>query len=311
VKGQTRPPVYLRAHKFNGNGIAQTHRKKILHLLCSVQYPNDAQGENVLKWCPTTSEFALANLDLEVESRFLRYVVLANGCSKLTSPHRMDDLNVLVSPYIKRLTNRPLEVLDIAVSSGISTQEWYEQMSAEGIEVRVVGTDLYLNALHIPGKVLDLLLDKDLNVIHLGILGAGVHPHAVKLLRSIGLNALVRIIVKSGASVQPIRLLSAAVKNISVVEEGIDNSVGENTGQCDVIRAANILNLAYFPEDRLRSMIRSLSQRLRTGGLFIVCRTHDDGTNHASVFRLEGNCLAVLDRLGNGSEIEHLTSSIV
>jgi chemotaxis methyl-accepting protein methylase len=104
--------------------------------------------------------------------------------------------------------------------------------------------------------------------------------------------------------------VSNAVKDVSVIEEDIEKNGAAGLDQVDVIRAANILNLAYFPEDRLRNMIKLISRRLRTGGLFIVCRTHSDGTNHASVSRFEQGRLAVLGRLGNGSEIEHLFSSI-
>jgi len=71
----------------------------------------------------------------------------------------------------------------------------------------------------------------------------------------------------------------------------------------DVIRAANILNLAYFPVDRNRRILATLKQRLKEDSLLIIVTTHPSGENNASIFRLSGNQFSVVDRFGNGSEI--------
>ena len=49
----------------------------------------------------------------------------------------------------------------------------------------------------------------------------------------------------------------------------------------DVIRAANILNLVYFPVDQIGRMLATLKQRLKEGGLLIIVRTHPSGENNA------------------------------
>jgi hypothetical protein len=269
---------------------------------------HEGSERTVSKSHPTASEFAFANLDLQAEREFFRRIVLSNGCFKSTSPHRMDDLNAFVLPYLKYLEDWPLNIMDVAASSGISTQEWYDQLLSAGVDARVIGTDLYVDALHLPGKKVDILLDKDMNVIHLGLLGSGVHPRVLKILRSSGLNTLLRAVMKSGITAQPLNLVSKAVRNVPVIEEDIENSDTWATERFHVIRAANILNRVYFPEHRLRNMIGLLRQRLREGGLLIVSRTHHDGTNHASVFRLLKDSLTPLGRLGKGSEIENLVS---
>jgi chemotaxis methyl-accepting protein methylase len=56
-----------------------------------------------------------------------------------------------------------------------------------------------------------------------------------------------------------------------------------------VLRAANILNLAYFDKATLQRMLRNLRARLLPGGLLIVCRTNDAEVNNASVFTLQGD----------------------
>src|SRR5579862_7258746 len=91
---------------------------------------------------PTASEFAVAPYDPGVENDFFRRVVLANGSFKTTGARRLDDLNRAALPYVQAFSERPVEIMDVASSSGISTQEWHDDLVAAGIEARVVGTDL-------------------------------------------------------------------------------------------------------------------------------------------------------------------------
>jgi chemotaxis methyl-accepting protein methylase len=78
-----------------------------------------------------------------------------------------------------------------------------------------------------------------------------------------------------------------------------------------VVRAANILNRAYFPEQVLTEIITKLKGRLKENGLLVVCRTADDGTNNATIFRLTAESkLQVMKRLGSGSEIEEIASGV-
>ena len=85
-------------------------------------------------------------------------------------------------------------------------------------------------------------------------------------------------------------------------------SVFEVTPQaCDVLRTMNILNRAYFTEDELSLAANAVFDSLRVGGLWIVGRTwEEDFSNHATFFLRCENAWQILDRIGNGSEIEQL-----
>jgi hypothetical protein len=218
----------------------------------------------------------------------------------------MDDLNLAALPYLRALAERPLEIKDVASSSGISTQEWHSALLAAGIKTRIIGTDFNTEALHIRGRLVDMVMDKNLNVIHLSVIGTAVHPRVLKVVRLAGLNAVVRLCVASGARVAPLRLVSKAVKNVEMVADDIETSSNEPVRVFHVIRAANILNLAYFGPDRLCNIVLNLLRSLRSGGLFIVCRTHENGSNHGTIFRYEGSRLRPLERLGEGSELESI-----
>src|SRR5690349_19450510 len=79
----------------------------------------------------------------ELEDRFYTLLRLPNGTWKTTYRRRLDDLNDWLLDFLPR--GRPLEVMDVAVSSGISTVEWSEQLSANGIQHRLVAGDLAID----------------------------------------------------------------------------------------------------------------------------------------------------------------------
>jgi hypothetical protein len=257
---------------------------------------------------PTASEFAASDYDPTVEKGFFCRVLLANRTFKTTDAHRMDDLNLASLPYIQAMTDRPVEIMDVGSSSGITTEEWYRALLAAGIETRMIGTDISTEALHLPGTFADLLLDKDLNVIHLSLIGKATHPRILKALRLCGVCRLARLYVRLGAKPRPFRLVSKAVKNVMILDDDIEFPENSDGQIFHVIRAANILNLTYFAPDRLRHIASNLLRRLRAGGLFLACRTHEDGSNHATIFRYEDSRLRVLKRIGKGSELESVLS---
>jgi len=82
----------------------------------------------------------------EQEARFFTELRLANGVFKITTDHRMDDLNEVVLSRWHATAFRPKEIMDVGVSSGITTVEWLEALSGAGLKVQMVGTDVSLSA---------------------------------------------------------------------------------------------------------------------------------------------------------------------
>jgi chemotaxis methyl-accepting protein methylase len=93
-------------------------------------------------------------------------------------------------------------------------------------------------------------------------------------------------------------------RHFEVVEDDI--LLNKSYSRCfDVVRAANILNLVYFDAPTLTAMVSNLRERLRDGGLLVVCRTNHENVNHGTVFGLDpARNLRVLARINDGSEIE-------
>ena len=241
------------------------------------------------------------------EAAFFGGIRLANGTFKTTSEHRLDDLNALVASVIPE--RRPLRVKDVGISSGVTTVEWAEQLIAAGIDIEMTGTDLSLEArIADVGKGIRVLFDAHGVVLQTDLWGYGI-PREMRRSERLLFGAIIDQATRRARRLpyESVRLVSPRLlkrPDVEIFEEDLLNLGTER--KWDVVRAANILNLAYFPTDTLRKMIAGITSSLAKDGVLAVCRTDSTGTNNATVFRLEGAGYEVVGRLGTGSEVEDL-----
>ncbi len=270
----------------------------------------------------------------QLETQFFERVVLPNGTFKTTKAHRLDDLNLAALPFLTQLNTAdgPLKIMDVGISSGVSTIEWHEQLTAERIPCELTGTDLTVYAsLMSLTRHLGVLVDRDGNFLHLDAFGQGAPPTAsgVRGIFAGMIRGIFRAAMKIDKRLPPLRgnvgesakghlltcepvtLLTRKFEqrdSVRVIEEDLLAPERPESHQAfHVVRAANVLNRVYFNEATLIQIANKLKQRLKPGGLLIVCRTTSDGANHASIFELvDESRLRVAHRLGGGSEIEDL-----
>jgi hypothetical protein len=286
---------------------------------------------------PTANEMYFGDLPLEaahveaLETVFFKSVGLPNGTWKTTSHRRLDDLNALVAQHLPPA--RPLEVMDVACSSAVSSVEWLESLTQAGIECHMTAGDASVNAFVLSiGNSLHALVDKHGRAMQYEVGGTGLEvPLRKRKFPKYGLPVLA---IKSlgkllsptlsdpklaargerwGMRWRPVQLVSPSIRgrrHIDVVEDDI--LVNKSYVRCfHVVRAANILNLGYFDKATLNAMLLNLRERLRDGGRLVVCRTNRENMNHGSVFGLDAERrLRVLARLNEGSEIEPLALSL-
>lgn len=259
----------------------------------------------------------------DLERAFFAGLRLPNGVFKTTWTQRLQDLNEALARHLPE--GGSLELMDVAVSSGVSTAEWAESLSALGRDHHLVAGDLTMSAdlVGLPGGV-DVLLTRSGALLQVDVRGrrrlTTESTLARRLTRAvIGLwcRALVgspRLARSSGASCVRVPLLSARVAARTDIEWIDDDILGRPdpglAGRFHAVRAANILNLGYFPAPVLITGLRNLRTRLRPGGVLAVVRTDGDA-NHGSILRLdESGSFTVLDRVGDGSEVEGLALSL-
>lgn len=81
---------------------------------------------------------------------------------------------------------------------------------------------------------------------------------------------------------------------------------------CEVLRTMNILNRSYFSSERLAEAARGIFDSLVPGGIWIAGRTlEEDFSNHVTFFRRLDDRWEVLERIGNGLEIEEIALASV
>lgn len=272
---------------------------------------------------------------LALEKSFFSKLYLKNGVTKTTYAERFTDLNALSLNYLPK--DEVLEINDVAVSSGISTLEWYELLKEKGYKVNIVGGDISVDAYFLkvfgvfsalyekgyfplqfevgsfrfPVMVVQGILKSLIFHLFQGIcsIGFAFSPEAKKIVVNGGAESYSGNFIK----LSKVDLISPLLKweenrHIRIIEDDIFKINPEFAQKFSVLRAANILNLGYFNDQTLMQLLATLRQRIKPGGLFIVCRTRkSDKLNHATLFRLKENGqFEKLERLREGSEIEHL-----
>ncbi len=264
-----------------------------------------------------------------LEREFFSSIKLKNGTYKYTYSNRLDDLNDVVEWLLPPV--RPLRIMDVAVSSGISTLEWMKKLERAGVEHHMTAGDLTLNTYLVSiGRRLHALVDKTGYPLQFDIWGNPVaNPPGKRKLARYFLPLLVINIVlqrqftrmrsivddgepfhSSGVSCQRITLVSPRLKqpkNLTLIEDNImlNESLQRNF---HVIRAANILHREYFDDQSLTAIVINLRSRLLDNGLLVICKTEGPPLgNMASVYKLNNERrFEIISSLGGGSELDGL-----
>jgi len=261
----------------------------------------------------------------ELEDRFFCSLKLSNGTYKQTCRGRLSDLDELVERLLPR--ERPLRLMDVAVSSGVTTADWARRLERAGVEFQMTAGDSALRAFNLSiGRGLGVLLDADGHELQLEVRGRAVrtplgrraflrNPLSITLVRAAArlFFPALRDSSRARASLliecRPLDLVSRSLAgraNVRVVEDDVLS--GDGFGRSfHVVRAANILNRTYFDDAKLSAILSNLRSRLLPGGLLVVCRTDERRVNRATVFALDPRGrFEVAGRLNGGADVEAL-----
>jgi hypothetical protein len=252
--------------------------------------------------------------DPELQEKFFGLLRLPNGTWKTTYPRRLDDVNQQLLELLPR--DRRLELMDVGISSGVSTLEWTEQLAAAGIAHRLTAADLVVEGLLVSwGKSLAVLFDESGRVPLLLEAGPVMRPalrdRALERAAWRLLGPLLRFFASAGRR-RPVPLVVPELRareEIELVQDDI-TVPGRFAGRFDVIRAANLVQPAYFDEETMQRILVNLHERLRDGGLLVLCRTTAEQNNRATIFRRRGERFLAEASLNGGSEVSELVLSL-
>lgn len=259
---------------------------------------------------------------------------ISNGTYRTTRRQRLVDVDTVSMRWMKRLFlgEAELRVQDRAVSSGLTSWEWAEQLFQVFPAANFEASDilLYLIRLLLPDGA-TFITEPDGRPLQYS-----KPPFVVSLqhpeLRRYPVNRLIAARAKrrfldlrlpegwqessDGESyrVSRISCVHPRARLFGQTNPGFQfrtRSVFESEpNSCHVLRTMNIFNKGYFPAEQLAEGANAVFQSLVPGGLWIVGRTvEEDVSNHATFLRRGVRGWEVLERIGDGSEIEELALS--
>jgi hypothetical protein len=263
----------------------------------------------------------IENLTIKTEDNFFAGIRLANKTFKTTASGRMPDLDAITVRLARDRQWHSPAVIDVGVSSGVTTMDLLEAMVSNGLKPRVTATDLIIRAAIFaiaPG--VRMLTDGTENPLQYELFGLGIRAWNRRLDFITGYIFLTKVAQSfatrlSKSHLMDVKLISrlrtsAAKDAVEFLEDDLAIRNPSFANRFDFVRAANVLNRSYFEAARLRTMIENLKTYARKpGGLIIISRTHEDGTNHGTVFQVSDNGVHVVQRMGNGSDIESLMTA--
>jgi hypothetical protein len=256
---------------------------------------------------------------------------ISNGTFRTTFRHRFRDVDAAAMRWIEKLfpAGAELRVEDRAVSNGLTSLEWAEQLFPVFPRIQFEASDilLHLVRLMLPDGATyiaepdgrPLQYSKPPFVVSL----EHPEPRRYPLNRVIAARAkrrFHRLALPEGWTESP-GLPGFEISRVSCIHPWALAFTRTNPGFrfrvrsvfdfapgcCHVLRTMNILNKSYFSAEELAMGVNAVFQSLLPGGLWIVGRTlEEDFSNHATFLRRGESGWEVLERIGAGSEMEEL-----
>ena len=243
--------------------------------------------------------------------------------------------DALLSAVVKQVDptpDAPIRVHDIAASDGRTSLDLYEK--SRGIfkdRVRFLATDLlpWVYSIRRPEGSLRAITDDRGEVIQI------IHPPFVfDLARNESwfywLNHIVQSRhVKLATALASLFLSDPSmveVKKIYLIHQRCRKLMQEGRGftferynvlepidrEFDLVRAMNILNQAYFGEDEIRRILRSIFESLRAGGIFATGSNEGRGSEvEGGIYLRTEKGFRLLLSAGSGSRVHGTISSFV
>lgn len=255
----------------------------------------------------------------------------SNGTFRTSFRRRFHDVDAAAMCWIERLypAGTELRVQDRAVSHGLTSREWAEQVFQVYPRASFEASDLlfFLVQLTLPDGASYIVEPngQPLQYIRPPFVVSVLHREPRRYpvnrwMRALARRRFARLSLPEGwmesagagaYRVGKIPIIHPEALLYSKTNPGFQfrvRSVFEHTpGACQVLRTMNIFNRDYFPEEQLRAGMEAAFHSLEPGGLWIVGRTlEEDFSNHVSFLRRRETGWEFLERVGKGSEMEAL-----
>ncbi len=252
-----------------------------------------------------------------LEQAFYRSIRTSNGTTKWTALRRLDAMNDLFFAALRRCQLVPRIVMDVGISSGVTTLEWLREFEKLGLPVTMIATDLVMSVdLYAIGKHMRVLTERNGHLLQIEILGSGIRTFTRRrdyltggIVWRKALCYAARPLLRRAVHQGTYLLVSPALRGQDRIKLFDDDILAPNPPQfarcADVVRVANLVQPIYFNDDQIKRAVENVRERCRgEGSMVIVCR-NTARSLEGSILRMTGlRQFSVEARLGRGSEVE-------
>jgi len=257
-----------------------------------------------------------------LEREFYRSIQTSNGSKKSTGLQRLDAMNDLFFATLDRCRLVPRSVMDIGISSGVTTLEWLREFDRRDLPVTMIATDLVMSVdLFAIGRHMRVLTEKNGHLLQIEIFGSGIRTFLRRRDYLTGgvvwrkaLCFATRRLLRTANHQGTYLLVSPALRDQARIKLFDDDILGPNPPQfaecADVVRVANLIQPIYFSDVQIRQAVENIRERCRgEGSIVVVCRNTSEGLEGSILRMTDERQFAVEARLGRGSEVErHFTA---
>ena len=206
-------------------------------------------------------------------------------------------------------------ILDVGISDGVTSLELIEKLDGRFTSYFATDRHLRVHYQRRGSRIYFYDADGTCNILSTRRFVVYLDPGAASAFRGIvrrllaGAPTLTREEAKLVWLIQPeLRKAAGEDKRIILREHDV---FGLWTGPLvDIVKVANLLNLDYFPEQRIRVALTHLKEALRLGGRLFITDNRENDDEHVSVFVKEEDRFVLDGDIAGGAEISTIVQAV-
>jgi len=239
-------------------------------------------------------------------NKFYSDIYVASKTSKQTASKRFEDLDIVALKYMQKQQN---VIHDIAVSNGITSNDWFDILVMQNVQFCMYISDKYAR-IFVKKGFAERAYDIDKNFIF-GYFGSvlAVDKNIFFPVSKIAYEFLKRM---KNDCVYDYSLLLFHPQVIKKITDKLITNIDYDIFHTKIatkftfVRCMNILNKNYFTENQIINAIINIYESLQVEGTLLVGRTISNKYNTATFFRKLNNRFIILEDINNGSEVKDL-----
>ena len=232
----------------------------------------------------------------------------SNNTFKQTNTGRFLDLDKISVNYV----NNNDIVHDVAVSSGVTSLELYNNLKKNKLNFNMCISDKY-SKVNVCGDSITKVYDSEGKLLF----GYFFNIYCCQFGQCNKIFIISSILFEFLKLFKPSKCQELMLFNPHVIEsitnneiKNIEYDIFENThvNEFNFVRCMNIFNRAYFSDEKIREGLQNVKNSIKENGYLLIGRTLEDGTekNIATIFQKKGDDLLLVQKINGGTDIYDL-----